>query len=293
MTVRDILNFGEWQEDRDVRAKWEDGTPAPAKSIIGLTLKYDNTEVPALTNKKLGMITAVRELIWIWFMKSNKLKDLQAMGVTIWNKWEIKEGKWKGTIGPAYGYQLGKKCRKFAVDKLHREHLDPNGLYEEIDGFVMLDQVDFLIQSLLNNPGSRRLVTTLIAIEDLDDMELEPCVWKTKWIYHGKKLNVTVGVRSNDICVGNPFNVFQYYMLQRIICHILGFEMGTIQFDIDDAHIYDRHIDTVMEQIQGATFPAPTITLNPELKNFYDFKVSDMVIEGYRFDKSYNYEVAE
>lgn len=289
-----IEKFGTWQKPEHVRAKWEDGTPAPAKFVTGEKMFFDNTEVPILTKKRVYEKSARKELYWIWVMKSNKLEDLRKMGVTIWDKWEIKEGKWKGTIGPAYGYQLGKVCRKFPLDKFNWDHANPNQKYEYEGKYIYLDQVDFLIQTLLTNPGSRRNITTLWNIEDLDEMALEPCVWKTNWIYEDGRLNLIVGIRSNDMCVGNPFNVYQYYVLQRMICQVTGLELGTLQFDIDNAHIYDRHFPVLGEQKKQPIYPAPTLWINPEVKNFYMFDIEkDFVLENYQCGSAFEYEVAE
>lgn len=289
-----IEKFGTWQRPEHVRAKWEDGTPALAKFVTGEKMFFDNTEVPILTKKRVYEKSARKELHWIWIMKSNKLEDLRKLGVTIWDKWEIKEGKWKGTIGPAYGYQLGKVCRKFPLDKFNWDHANPNHKYEYEGKYIYLDQVDFLIQTLLTNPGSRRNITTLWNIEDLDEMALEPCVWKTNWIYEDGRLNLIVGIRSNDMCVGNPFNVYQYYVLQRMICQVTGLELGTLQFDIDNAHIYDRHFPVLDEQKKQPIYPAPTLWINPEVKNFYMFDIEkDFVLENYQCGPTFEYEIAE
>lgn len=297
----EIRREGTWQKPSQVRAKWEDGTPAVAKFVSGVKMFFDNKEVPILTQKKVFEKTARLEMYWIWVLKSNKLEDLRKLGVHIWDKWEIKEGKWKGTIGPAYGYQLGKKCRKFPVKNLRWEHLHPEEaekLKYEVEKnnleFVVLDQVDFLIQTLLTNPGSRRKITTLWNIEDLDEMALEPCVWKTNWIYEEGKLNLILGVRSNDICVGNPFNVYQYYVLQRMICQVTGMELGYLQLDIDDAHIYDRHFPLLEEQLNQPIYPAPKLWINPEVKNFYMFDMDkDFKLIDYQCGPHIPYELAE
>lgn len=289
-----ISKYGKWQELEHVRAKWEDGTPAKAKFLTGVKMYFENDEVPILTTKKVFYKSAIKELFWIWVLKSNKLEDLRKLGVHIWDKWEIKEGEWKGTIGPAYGYQLGKVCRKFPLEKFNWDQSDPKKKYYYDENYIYLDQVDYLIQTLLTNPGSRRNITSLWNIEDLDEMALQPCVWKTNWIYEEGRLNLIVGVRSNDICVGNPFNVFQYYVLQRMICQVTGLHLGTLQFDIDDAHIYDRHFPVLEKQMKEPIYDAPTLWINPEVKNFYMFDVEkDFELINYNCGPNYKYEVAE
>jgi thymidylate synthase len=269
--VRNIIKHGYSDEGENVRPKWADGTPAYTKSLISCKMQFDNSEVPILTTKQVAWKTSIKELLWIWQMKSNRIEDLHKMNVHIWDEWEIKEGKWAGTIGPAYGYQLGKKCRKV------------NG--------ELLDQVDYLLWSLKNNP-SRRMITTLWDKDDLDEMALTPCVWKTNWLVKGRKLHLIVGIRSNDMALGNPFNVFQYSVLQRMIAQVTGYELGTLTFDIDDAHVYDRHIEPLKQQLEREPYPAPKIWINPEITNFYDFTPDDIKLIDYKHHPKIEMEVA-
>lgn len=267
LLINDIIQNGEWDTDQPVRAKWEDGDSAFTKSVISKKLHFDNMEVPILTTKRVYWKTAIKELLWIWQMKSNKVQDLRDMNCQIWDEWQLSDG----TIGKAYGYQLGQKCRNV------------NG--------ELLDQVDYLIWSLKNNP-SRRMITTLWDKNDLDEMALTPCVWKTNWIVKQKKLHLIVGIRSNDMALGNPFNVFQYYVLQRMIAQVTGYTLGTLTFDIDDCHLYDRHLDALSKQIEREPYPAPTLWINPEVKNFYDFSIDDFKLIGYEHHPSISMEVA-
>jgi thymidylate synthase len=269
--VRNIIEHGYSDEGENVRPKWADGTPAYTKSLISCKMQFDNSEVPILTTKQIAWKTAIKELLWIWQMKSNRIEDLHKMNVHIWDEWEIKEGKWAGTIGPAYGYQLGKKCRKV------------NG--------ELLDQVDYLLWSLKNNP-SRRMITTLWNKDDLDEMALTPCVWKTNWLVKGRKLHLIVGIRSNDMALGNPFNVFQYSVLQRMIAQVTGYELGTLTFDIDDAHVYDRHIEPLKQQLKREPYSAPKLWINPEITNFYDFTPDDFKLIDYKHHPKIEMEVA-
>jgi thymidylate synthase len=269
--VRNIIEHGYSDEGENVRPKWADGTPAYTKSLISCKMQFDNSEVPILTTKQIAWKTAIKELLWIWQMKSNRIEDLHKMNVHIWDEWEIKEGKWAGTIGPAYGYQLGKKCRKV------------NG--------ELLDQVDYLLWSLKNNP-SRRMITTLWDKDDLDEMALTPCVWKTNWLVKGRKLHLIVGIRSNDMALGNPFNVFQYSVLQRMIAQVTGYELGTLTFDIDDAHVYDRHIEPLKQQLKREPYSAPKLWINPEITNFYDFTPDDFKLIDYKHHPKIEMEVA-
>lgn len=304
--LENIMLNGVWQKEEHVRAKWDDGTPAPAKFVTGEKMVFDNSEALVPTTKEIKRKSPLRELKWIWFLKSNVVQKLRDLGSSIWDKWEIKEGEWTGTIGPAYGHQLGKQCRKFPVEKLRWEHLHPEHAVELrqmiedalaqgfIIKYVMLDQVDFLIQGLLTNPGSRRYILSLWGIEDLDYMALEPCVWKTGWQYVDGKIDLITGVRSNDICVGNPFNVFQYQVLWNLICQVTGHTPGKIQFDLDNPHIYDRHIPEAMKQLVYPQKTAPKLWINPDIKNFYDFNPdTDVKLIDYEHGPDRYYEVAE
>jgi thymidylate synthase len=299
--IENILLNGTWQEPQDVRGKYTtDKAPAPARFVIGEKMKFDNSEALVPENKELALKGPLRELIaWMWQMKSNVVQDLRDLGSKIWNEWEIKEGPWQGTIGPAYGFILGLVCRKFPLDKFNWEHANPGQEYKydpELN-VIYLDQVDYLIQTLLINAGSRRILTSTWHIEYLDEMALEPCVWRTKWAKEKNKMNLIVGIRSNDMCLGNNFNVFQYQVLQHLICQVVGLEVGTIEFEIEDAHVYDRHINEALKQI--AYVPSkenkkPKLWINPEIKNFYRFDVDkDIKVLDYTPGPKRFYEVAE
>ncbi|GED72340.1 thymidylate synthase 1 [Brevibacillus reuszeri] len=284
--ISDIIQNGEWDNDKQVRAIWLDGKPAYTKSVISKKLQFDNTEVPILTTKQVYWKTAIKELLWIWQIKSNRVQDLRNMNFHIWNEWEIQEGEWKGTIGAAYGYQLGKPCRAIPSQTIEQDKYNVGIDYPKID------QVDYLLWSLKNNPSSRRHLTTLWDKDDLDEMSLTPCVWKTNWIIKRGKMHLVVGIRSNDLALGNPFNVFQYYVLQRMIAQVTGYELGTLTFDIDDCHLYDRHQEALIEQIKRDPYPAPTLWIKPEIKNFYDFTIDDFKLIDYKYHPSIKMEVA-
>jgi thymidylate synthase len=286
--IQDILDNGVWDKDQDVRTKWLDGTPAYTKSIINKQIKLNNTEVPILTTKKIAWKTAIKELLLIWQMKDNNVDNLNKMGVHIWDEWKQEDG----SIGKAYGYQMGKRTRLYDKRKIdwnlveHDKHLSIN-----LD-YVMLDQVDYLLQQLKQNPYSRRHITTLWNINDLDLMALQPCVWNTHWQVIDGKLHLTVGIRSNDIGLGNPFNVFQYYVLQRMIAQVTGYELGTLTFNIDNVHAYERHIEPLQEQIQREQYNAPELWINPKITNFYDFTIDDFNLINYKHGEKLEMEVA-
>lgn len=277
--AENIITNGVWDKDHDVRTVWADGTKAYTKSIISQQVTFDNTEVPIITSKRVAWKTAIKELLWIWQMKNNNVKDLQAMGVKIWNEWEIQDedDKWYQTIGPSYGYQMGKKVRTIK-DGVFAQH--------------KADQVDYLLNQLTFNPSSRRHVTSLWNIDELDEMALNPCVWNTQWLVKEGKLHLIVGVRSNDWALGAPFNQFQYYVLQRMIAQVTGYEMGTLTFNINDCHLYERHIAPVLEQIQRPVFEAPILHINPDVKDFYRFTIDDFELVNYQYGETIKMEVA-
>ena len=284
--VETVLRVGVMDTDQKVRTVWKDGTPAHSISWIGQHMIFDNTEVPIITTKRVAWKTAIKELLWIWQMKSNRVQDLRDMGVKIWNEWEKEDG----TIGKAYGYQLGKKNR-WVTEKEY--YPDPSG---EINALHLtmkkVDQVDYLLYQLKTNPASRRHITMLWNPDELDSMALTPCVYETQWHVKQGKLHLEVRCRSNDLALGNPFNIFQYNILQRMIAQVTGYELGNYIYHIGDAHLYDRHIEPVSEQIKRESFEAPTLWINPEVKSFYDFTIDDFKLIDYKHGETINMEVA-
>jgi len=231
-------------------------------------MRFDNSEVPILTTKKVAWKTAIKELLWIWQLKSNDVQVLNDMGVHIWDQWRLEDG----TIGAAYGYQLGKKNRAVNGQKV--------------------DQVDYLLHQLQHNPSSRRHLTMLWNPDDLDGMALTPCVYETQWYVKEGKLSLEVRARSNDMALGNPFNVFQYNVLQRMIAQVLGYELGEYIFNIGDCHIYTRHIDNLNIQMKREQYEAPKLWINPDIKNFYDFTIDDFKLIDYKHGDKLTFEVA-
>ncbi len=297
--AQDILDNGAWDKGQEVRTKWADGTPAYTKSLLSVQMRFDNTETPIITSKRVAWKTSIKEILTFWQEHEYREEAFHKKNVRIWDEWIIKaKGKWRNTIGPSYGYQLGVKVRKVKVteellDLIESGFLSGNHKFNLFKTYVYLNQVDYLLYQLKVNPYSRRNLTTLWNIYDLDEMALNPCVWTSQWIYKNNKLNLVVGVRSNDWCLGNAFNVFQYYVLQRMFCQVLGYEIGELVFNINDAHVYERHIETLEEQLKSETFKAPTLRLNPDVKSFYDFTIQDFDLSNYQTGEgSFKYEVA-
>lgn len=249
-----ILEGGFSSEGQKVRAKWEDGTPAHTIKAFGIVNRYDlQEEFPALTLRPTAIKTAVDEMLWIWQKKSNNINELNSR---IWDQWADDQG----SIGKAYGYQLGVKY-KF-----------PHG---------EMDQVDNVLWQLKNTPYSRRIMTNLYNFQDLSEMGLEPCAYSMTFNVTGNRLNAVLNQRSQDILTANNWNVVQYSVLVYLLAQICGFEPGELIHVIADAHIYDRHIPIIRELIQRPQYPAPKFSINPDVKDFYEFTVEDMRIENY------------
>lgn len=250
-----ILNNGFSTESQTVRAKWEDGTPAHTIKNFGVVNRYNlQEEFPALTLRPTAIKSAVDEILWIWQKKSNNTKDLKSH---IWDEWADENG----SIGKAYGYQLGVKYQ-FAQGEM--------------------DQVDNVIWQLKNTPYSRRIMTNIYKFDDLMEMGLEPCAYSMTFNVTGNKLNAILNQRSQDILAANNWNVVQYSVLVYMLAQVCNLQPGELVHVIADAHIYDRHIPVIEELIQRPQFPAPKFRLNPEIKNFYDFTTDDIIIEDYQ-----------
>ncbi len=253
--MKDILENGVWDTDKEVRPKWLDGTPAHTVKKFCVVNRYDlEKEFPIMTIRKQGFKNAVDEILWIWQKKSNRIADLHSH---IWDSWAGEDG----TIGKAYGYQLGIK------------HVYPEGEF---------DQVDRVLYDLKHNPASRRIMTNIYNFADLHEMNLYPCAYSMTFNVTGDKLNGILNQRSNDMAVANNWNVMQYAVLLMMFAQVSGFKAGELVHVIADAHVYDRHIPSVKEMLSNPEYPAPTLWINPEVKNFYDFTVDDFRLENYQ-----------
>ncbi len=258
----DIIENGMSSEGENVRPRWEDGALAHTIKKFGVVNRYDlSKEFPIVTLRRTAIKTCIDELLWIWQKKSNRLSDLNSH---IWDEWADENG----TIGKAYGYQLGVKHQ-----------------YKE----GMMDQVDRVIYDLKNDPFSRRIMTNIYVHQDLSEMRLYPCAYSmtfnvTKNKQTGKKvLNSILNQRSNDILAANAMNVCQYAVLTHMLAQVCDMEVGEFVHVIADAHIYDRHVPIVKELISRPQYPAPIFKMNPDIKDFYAFTIDDFVLENYQY----------
>lgn len=250
-----ILNEGFSTEGEAVRARWEDGSPAYTIKTFGVVNRYDlSEEFPALTLRPTAIKSATDEILWIWQRKSNNIHDLKPH---IWDEWADEDG----SIGKAYGYQMARKY-KFAQGEM--------------------DQVDNVLWQLKNQPQSRRIMTNIYNFEDLSEMNLEPCAYSMTFNVTGNRLNAILNQRSQDILAANNWNVVQYSILLMMFAQVSGLEPGELVHVISDAHIYNRHVPVIEELIKRPQYSAPKVTLNPAVKDFYEFTTADIMIEDYQ-----------
>ena len=265
--MNDIMENGVWDTNLPVRPHWSDGTPAHTVKKFGIVNRYDlQEEFPILTIRRTAIKSAIDELLWIWQKKSNNIHDLNSK---IWDQWADEDG----SIGKAYGYQLGVKHH-----------------YKEGE----FDQVDRVLYDLKNNPSSRRIMTNIYTFADLHEMNLYPCAYSMTFNVSGDRLNAILNQRSNDMLTANNWNVAQYAVLLIMMAQVSGFKAGELVHVIADAHIYDRHIPIVKEIIEMPRYPAPRLVVDPDIKNFYDFTVDSFKLEDYQCNKKkYVIPVAE
>lgn len=257
---RDILENGEDTSGEKARPKWEDGAPAYTIKKFGVVNRYDlRREFPIITLRKTALKSATDEMLWIWQQKSNNIHDLHSH---IWDSWADEHG----SIGKAYGYQLGVKHR-------YREG--------------MMDQVDRVIYDLKHNPYSRRILTNIYVHQDLHEMNLYPCAYSMTFNVTKRNgedkltLNAVLNQRSQDVLAAGNWNVVQYAVLVHMLAQVCGMQAGELLHVIADAHIYDRHVDIIKELIERPAYPAPAFWLNPDVKDFYEFTRNDVKLENY------------
>ena len=254
-TCSEIIENGWWDTDVDVRPKWLDGTPAHTVKKFCIVNRYDlSKEFPIISLRRTAFKSAVDEILWIWQKKSNNVNDLNSH---IWDSWADETG----SIGKAYGYQLGVKHK-----------------YKEGE----MDQVDRVLYDLKHNPYSRRILTSIYTFQDLHEMNLYPCAYSMTFNVTNGKLNGILNQRSNDMVVANNWNVVQYSILLMMFAQVSGLEVGELVHVISDAHIYDRHIPALKKMFENPQYQAPKLIINKDVKNFYDFTVDDFKLVDYK-----------
>ena len=262
-TCLDILENGFWDTDLQVRPKWADGTPAHTVKKFGVVNRYDlREEFPIMTLRRTYWKSAIDEILWIWQKKSNRLDEL---GSHVWDEWAQPDG----TIGKAYGYQLGVK------------HKYPEGEF---------DQVDRVLYDLKHNPASRRILTSIFNHADLHEMALAPCAYSMTFNVTGNTLNAILNQRSQDMLTANNWNVCQYAALVHMFAQVSGLQVGELVHVIADCHIYDRHVDLVKKMLDNPTFEAPKFVVDPSVADFYAFTKDSFKMVDYQCNK-FDYEI--
>ena len=260
---RDILENGVWDTDREVRPRWEDGSPAHTVKKFGIVNRYNlKEEFPILTIRRTFWKTSLDELLWIWQKKSNNINELRGH---IWDEWADENG----SIGKAYGYQLGVK------------HKYPEGEF---------DQVDRVLYDLKHNPASRRILTSIFNHADLHEMALAPCAYSMTFNVSGNTLNAILNQRSQDMLTANNWNVCQYAALVHMIAQVSGLQAGELVHVIADCHIYDRHVDLVKKMLDNPSFEAPRFEIDPTVTDFYAFTKDSFRMVDYKCNK-FDYEI--
>lgn len=252
---RDIIEHGSWDTNSEVRPRWEDGAPAHTVKKFCVVNRYNlQEEFPVMTLRRIYYRSAIEEILWIYQKKSNRVADLSTH---IWDSWADENG----TIGKAYGWQLGQKS------------IYPEGEF---------DQVDKVLYDLSHNPASRRIMTNMYNHKDLHEMGLAPCAYSMTFNVTGDTLNAILNQRSQDMLTANNWNVCQYAALLIMFAKASGLKAGELVHVIADAHIYDRHIDAVKRIIEKEPYPAPEMVVE-DITDFYKFTKNSFTLKDYKY----------
>ena len=245
--LQHVLDHGIFKEDR---------TGTGTHSVFGYQMRFDLQDgFPLLTTKKLHLKSIIHELLW--FLKGDtNVKYLQENGVRIWNEWADENGD----LGHIYGYQW-------------RSWPDYNGGH--------IDQIKEAIDTIQNNPDSRRIIVSAWNVADLPQMNLPPCHAFFQFYVANGKLSLQLYQRSADIFLGVPFNIASYALLLMMVAQVTGLEAGDFVHTLGDAHIYNNHIEQVREQLSREPRALPTMKLNPNVKSIFDFKYEDFELTDY------------
>lgn len=234
----------------------EDRTGTGTISVFGHQMRFNMEDgFPLLTTKKLHLKSIIHELLW--FLKGDtNVKYLQENGVRIWNEWADKNGD----LGHIYGYQW-------------RSWPDYEG------GFI--DQISEAIETIKNNPDSRRIIVSAWNVGDIKNMNLPPCHAFFQFYVANGKLSLQLYQRSADIFLGVPFNIASYALLLMMVAQVCDLEPGEFIHTLGDAHIYSNHLEQVDEQLSREPKLLPKMKLNPNIKNIFDFKYEDFELTDY------------
>ena len=245
--LRHIMTEGTDKNDR---------TGTGTRSVFGYQMRFDLSEgFPLLTTKKLHLKSIIHELLW--FLKGDtNVKYLQDNGVRIWNEWADENGD----LGHVYGFQW-------------RSWPDYNG------GFI--DQISEVVETIKNNPDSRRIIVSAWNVADLPDMKLPPCHALFQFYVADGKLSLQLYQRSADSFLGVPFNIASYALLLMMMAQVTGLKPGEFIHTLGDAHIYRNHFEQVEEQLRREPRKLPRMVLNPDVKDIFGFTYDDFRLEDY------------
>jgi thymidylate synthase len=234
-----------------------DRTGTGTISVFGYQSRYDLAEgFPVLTTKKLHLKSIIHELLWFLTGDTN-VKYLQENGVRIWNEWADENGE----LGPVYGYQW-------------RSWPTPDGRH--------IDQITQVVNSIKNNPDSRRHLISAWNVGQIDQMKLPPCHLLVQFYVADGKLSCQLYQRSADIFLGVPFNIASYALLTLMMAQVCGLQPGEFIHTLGDAHIYLNHMEQVKLQLSREPYPLPQMKINPDVKSIFDFKFEDFELTGYQ-----------
>ena len=285
-----ILNEGVEVENR---------TGVNTIKIPGYFFEFDlEKEFPILTTKQVFFKNAITEMLWIYQEQSNDVRWLQERNNHIWDEWEIAEdGKWKATQNVLENGHLVKKEIVREFDKKYA-HTIGTAYGWIVKRYHLIDE---LIDKIKNNPTDRRMIMSLWQNEFLNTAVLPSCVWSSEWDVTDGRINLWVHQRSCDVPLGLPFNITQYAVLLSLIASVTGLKPGKMYWSIKDAHIYVNQIDGIKEQIRRGKeledLPAPTLWINPEIKDFYKFdnskELKDIKIVNYKHHGKIEFKITQ
>lgn len=245
--LREILDNGVDKSDR---------TGTGTRSVFGYQMRFNLADgFPLLTTKKVHLKSIIHELLW--FLKGDtNVRYLQENGVRIWNEWADENGD----LGHIYGYQW-------------RSWPDYRG--------GNIDQIKEAVETIKNNPDSRRIIVSAWNVADLDNMNLPPCHAFFQFYVAGGRLSLQLYQRSADSFLGVPFNIASYALLLLMMAQVTGLEPGDFIHTLGDAHIYNNHFEQVNLQLQRTPRPLPRMVLNPDVKDIFGFRYEDFRLEDY------------
>lgn len=245
--IKHVLEHGTKKEDR---------TGTGTISVFGYQMRFDlNQGFPLITTKKLHTKSIIHELLWFLKGETN-IKYLKDNGVSIWDEWADENGN----LGPVYGSQW--RSWKGADGKAY-------------------DQITNLIEQIKKNPDSRRLIVSAWNVGEIEKMKLPPCHAFFQFYVANGKLSCQLYQRSADIFLGVPFNIASYALLVMMVAQVTGLGVGDFVHTLGDAHLYTNHLEQARLQISRNEFKLPTMKINPDIKNIFDFKFSDFELIGY------------